>query len=156
MLPVEENTRRKEVVITFRQQGEHVSLLEPRGFFERSSSFCKRFVIKLGPNWTMFLPWHICAMTWHHATFGDFLVSLGFMGTYKPRFEMFEDEPWHRYGCNSFPFLAWDLNMHPRTHVHFSCHFGALENVFVVRIWIMDIKCLENSINEKNGQTNPE
>ena len=30
----------------------------------------------------------------------------------------------------------------------FSSHFGALEHVFVVRIWIMDIKCLENSINE--------
>ena len=30
----------------------------------------------------------------------------------------------------------------------FSSHFGALEHVFVVRIGIMDIKCLENSINE--------
>ena len=79
----------------------------------------KRSVIKLGPNWTMFLPRHICAMTWHHASFDDFLVSLGFMGTSKPRFKMFEDEPGHRYGCNSFPFLAWDLNMHPRTHVQF-------------------------------------
>ena len=48
MLPVEENTRLKDAVITFRPQGGHVSLSEPRGFFERSSSFCKRFVIKLG------------------------------------------------------------------------------------------------------------
>ena len=30
----------------------------------------------------------------------------------------------------------------------FSSHFGALEHVFVVRIWMIDIKCLENSINE--------
>ena len=51
MLPVEENTRRKEAVITFRQQGEHVSLSEPRGFFERSFSF-KSLVIKHAPKWT--------------------------------------------------------------------------------------------------------
>ena len=95
----------------------------------------------------MFLPRHICAMTWHHATFDDFLVSLGFMGIQKPRFEMFEDEPGHQYGCNLFPFLEWDLNMHPRTHVWFLSHFGWLKHVFVVWIWIMDIKCLENLIN---------
>ena len=48
---------------------------------------------------------------------------------------MFEDEPGHRYGCNSFPFLAWDLNMHPQGNMYvFSSHFGALEHVFVVRI----------------------
>ena len=28
---------------------------------------------------------------------------------------MFEDEPRRRSGCNSVPYLAWDLNMHPRT-----------------------------------------
>ena len=27
---------------------------------------------------------------------------------------MFEDDPGPRYGCNSFPFLTWDLNMHPK------------------------------------------
>ena len=47
----------------------------------REAPVSKRFIIKLGPNWTMFLPRHICAMTWHLATFDDFPVSLGFMGT---------------------------------------------------------------------------
>ena len=52
---------------------------------------------------------------------------------------MFEDEPGRRYSYNSFPFLAWDLNMHPRTHVLFFAIFGELEHVFVVQICIMDI-----------------
>ena len=47
-----------------------------------------------------------------------------------------------RQVCNSFPFLKWDLNMHPMTHVQFLTHF-----VLVVQIWIMDyIKCIENLV----------
>ena len=34
-----------------------------------------------------------------------------------------------RQVCNSFPFLKWDLNMHPMTHVQFPTHF-----VLVVQI----------------------
>ena len=62
---------------------------------------------------------------------------------------MFEDEPGRRYGCNSFPFLAWDLIKHAPKDTcmyNFSSHFGELEHVFVVQILIMDIKCLGNSI----------
>ena len=47
---------------------------------------------------------------------------------------------------NSFPFLAWDLSMHTRTHIWF-CSQCALEHVHVVQIWIMHIKCIENSVN---------
>ena len=62
---------------------------------------------------------------------------------------MFEDEPGRRYGCNLFPFLAWDLIKHaPKdTRIYnFSSHFGELEHVFAIPIWIMDIKCPGNSI----------
>ena len=63
--------------------------------------------------------------------------------------------------CNSFPFLKWDLNMHPMTHVRFPTHFASLEHVLVVQIWIMDyIKCIENLVISNiyiyNGQMNPE
>ena len=52
-----------------------------------------------------------------------------------------------RQVCNSFPFLKWDLNMHPMTHVRFPTHFASLEHVLVVQIWIMDyIKCTENLV----------
>ena len=50
---------------------------------------------------------------------------------------MFEDEPGHRYGCNSFPFVAWDLIKHAPKDTcmyNFSSHFGELEHVFVVHI----------------------
>ena len=47
----------------------------------------------------------------------------------------------------SFPSLAWDLEIHPRTHMWFLTNFHALEYVHVVQIWIMHIKCLENSVN---------
>ena len=47
----------------------------------------------------------------------------------------------------SFPSLAWDLEIHPRTHIRFLTNFSALEHVLVVQIWIMHIKCLENPVN---------
>ena len=43
---------------------------------------------------------------------------------------------------NSFPFLACDLSMHPRTHFLFSTNLYALEHVHVVQIWIMNINAL--------------
>ena len=47
---------------------------------------------------------------------------------------MFEDKPGRGYGCNLFPFLASDLNMHQGHMYNFSSHFGELEHVFVVQI----------------------
>ena len=48
---------------------------------------------------------------------------------------------------NSFPFLAWDLSMQPRTNIWFCNPFLWTEHVHVVQIWIMHIKCLENPVN---------
>ena len=44
---------------------------------------------------------------------------------------------------NSFPFLAWDLSMHPRTKIWFSTNLYALEHVHVVQIWIMHKNALK-------------
>ena len=44
---------------------------------------------------------------------------------------------------NSFPFLAWDLSMHPRTKIWFSTNLYALEHVHVVQIWIMHINAFK-------------
>ena len=57
---------------------------------------------------------------------------------------------------NSFPFLAWDLSMPPRTHIWFSTNLYALEHVHVVPIWIMHINALKTQLIHKNVQTNPE
>ena len=48
---------------------------------------------------------------------------------------------------NSFPFLAWDLNMHPRTQIWFLNQFICTGACALVQIWIMHIKCLENPVN---------
>ena len=56
----------------------------------------------------------------------------------------------------SFPFLAWDLSMHPRTHIWFSTNLYALEHVHVVQIWIMHINALKTQLMHKNVQTNSE
>ena len=57
----------------------------------------------------------------------------------------------------SFPSLAWDLEIHPRTHTcDFSTNFGALEQVLVVQFWIMHIKCPELQLMYKKVQTNPQ
>ena len=56
---------------------------------------------------------------------------------------------------NSFPFLAWDLSMHPRTQIWFSTNLYALEHAHVVQIWIMHINALKTQLMHKNVQTNP-
>ena len=58
---------------------------------------------------------------------------------------------WH-----SFPFLAWDLSMQPRTHIWFLTSLYALEHVHVVEIWIMHIKALKTQLMYINVQTDPE
>ena len=56
---------------------------------------------------------------------------------------------------NSFPFLAWDLSMHPRTQIWFSTNLYAMEHVHVVQIWIMHINAMKTQLMHKNVQTNP-
>ena len=64
---------------------------------------------------------------------------------------------WRWHGAwHSFPFLAWDLSMHPRTKIWFSSNLYALEHVHVVQIWIMHINALKTQLMHKNVQTNPE
>ena len=57
---------------------------------------------------------------------------------------------------NSFPFLAWDLSMHPRTKIWFSTNLYAVEHAHVVQIWIMHINALKTQLMYKNVQTNLE
>ena len=53
--------------------------------------------------------------------------------------------PWQ----GSFPFLAWDLSMQPRTQFEFSTNLYALEHVHVVQIWIMHINALKTQLMHK-------
>ena len=66
-----------------------------------------------------FLPGHGTTMTWHHAKFHDFQACFGFTRILKQSFSMFLAEPRCPDVWISFPFLAWDLEIHPRTHMWF-------------------------------------
>ena len=91
-----------------------------------------------------FLPQHICAMWWNHAKFHVFLGE--FLIYWDLKTEILNVSG-RQQVYTSFPFLKWDLNMHPMTHVRFPTHFASLEHVVVVQIWIMDyIKCVENLV----------
>ena len=71
--------------------------------------------------------------------------------------QCFAGNQWCPGVWNSFPFLAWDLTMHPRTQIRFFLtNLYALEHVHVVEIWIMHINALKTQLMHKNVQTNPE
>jgi len=57
---------------------------------------------------------------------------------------------------NSFPFLAWDLSMHPRTHIWFFNQFICTGACALVQIWIMHMNALKTQLMHKNVETNPE
>ena len=94
------------------------SLSEPRAFL-REAPVCKKLIPKLVPILQFFLPQHVGAMSWHQAKFHDFHACFGFIGIKKPSFLMFPAEPWRPDVWISFPFLAWDLEIYPRTHMWF-------------------------------------
>ena len=93
-------------------------LLEPRAFL-REAPVCKKLVPKLVPIRPKKLPRHVGAMSWHHAKFHDFQACFGFTRILKPSFSVFSVEPRCLDVWISFPFLAWDLEIHPRTHMWF-------------------------------------
>ena len=70
-------------------------------------------------NRTSKLPQHVGAMSWHHAKFHDFQACFGFTGIKKLSFSMFPAQPWCPEFWISFPFLAWNLEIYPRTHMWF-------------------------------------
>ena len=80
---------------------------------------CEKHIPKPAPNGTKKLPQHGSAMTWHHAKFHDFQACFGSTRILKQSFSMFSAEPRCPDVWISFPFLAWDLEIHPRTHMWF-------------------------------------
>ena len=54
-----------------------------------------------------------------HAKFHDFQACFGITGIKKPSFSIFPAEPRRPDVWISFPFVSWDLEIHPRTHMWF-------------------------------------
>ena len=68
-------------------------------------------------NRTANLPQHVGAMSWHQAKFHYFHACFGFTGIKKLSFSMFSAEPRCPDVLILFSFLAWDLEIHPKTHM---------------------------------------
>ena len=69
--------------------------------------------------------------------------------------QCFASNQWCPGVWNSFPFLAWDLSMHPRTQIWFSTNLYALEHVHVVQIWNMHINALKTQLMRKKCPNEP-
>ena len=102
----------------FRTQRWHVPSQNHEASWEKLR-FVRSLYQNVSPNWRKKLRQHVGAMSWHHDKFHDFQASFGFTGILKPSFSMFSAEPRCPDVWNSFPFLAWDLNIHPRTPIWF-------------------------------------
>ena len=86
----------------------------------------------------------------------NFRRVLDLLGCKNPASQYFAGAQWCHGVWNSFSFLAWDLSMHPRTHIWFFNEFISLEHAHVVRIWVKHINALKTHLMHKNVQTNPE
>ena len=82
-----------------------------------------RFARSLHQNLFLFgqFFYHNMVVPWHdiHAMFHDFQTCFGFTRILKPSFSMFSAEPRCPDVLILFSFLAWDLEIHPRTQMWF-------------------------------------
>ena len=70
-------------------------------------------------NRTAKLPQHVGAMSWHQGKFHYFHGCFAFTWIKKLSFSMFLAQPRRPEFWISFPFLAWNLEIYPRTHMSF-------------------------------------
>ena len=68
-------------------------------------------------NRTANVPQHVGAMSWHQAKFHYFDACFGFTGINKLSFSTFPTQPRCPEFWISFPFLAWNIEIYPRTHM---------------------------------------
>ena len=94
---------------------------------------------QMGQNFDhdMWMPLHISMPSFMN--FGRVLDLLEFRNKVS---QCFVGNHWCPGVWNSFPFLAWDLSMHPRTQF-FPTNLYAPEHVHVVQIWIMHRNALK-------------
>ena len=102
---------------SFRTQSWHVPL-GTTCLLERSSGLQEAYT-KVVPIRPKKLPQHVGAMSWDHAKFHDFQACFGITGIKKPSFTIFPAEPRRPDVWISLPSFAWDIEIHPRTHMWF-------------------------------------
>ena len=84
---------------------------------------CEKHIPKPAPNGTNFLPRHVDAAPCSMPSFMNFRRVLDLLEFKNQASQCFAGNQRCPGVCNSFPFLAWDLSMHPRTQIWFFNQF---------------------------------
>ena len=119
MLHLEKESRQEEATDVVSSTKVTRVPYQNRGGFLWEALVCEKLTPKPNPNGTNFLPRHVGAIPWHHAKSHEFQTSIGFTRIWKPSSQVCDRATNSLGGWNSIPFLAWDLSMHPRTHIWF-------------------------------------
>ena len=80
-------------------------------------------------------------------SFMNFRRVLDLLGFKNQVSQCFAAEWWWQGALHSFPFLAWDLSMHPRTHIWIFNQFICIRACACSSNLNYAHKCIENSIN---------
>ena len=131
------------------------SLSEP-GAFLREAPVCKKLTPKLVPIRPKKILQLVGAMSWHHAKLHDFQACFGFTGIKKPSFSIFPAEPRCTDVWITFTFLAWYLEIHPRTHMWLFNQVWCTAACAWVQISIMHINALKTQLMHKECTNEPQ
>ena len=119
MLNLEKVSRREEATdVVTSTKVTHAPYRNHEGFLWEAL-VCEKLIPKPAPNGTIFLPRHVGAIPWHHAKSHEFQTGIGFTRIWKPSSQVCGQATNSLGVWNSIPFLAWDLSMHPMTHIWF-------------------------------------
>ena len=108
---------------------------------------CEKHIPKPAPNGTKL--YHAMLMPLHDSmpSFMNFRRVLNLLEFKNQASQCFTSNQWCPGVWNSFPFLAWDLSMHPRTQIWFFNQFICTGACACSSNLNYAHKCIENSVN---------
>jgi len=112
----------------------------------RSSSLWEAYT-QTFPKWDNNLPWPVDAVPCYHVKVHEFQMSLDLLEFKNEASQCFAGNQRCPGVWNSFPFLAWDLSMHPRTQIWFFNQFICTGACACSSNLSYAHKCIENSLN---------
>ena len=108
---------------------------------------CEKHIPKPAPNGTRKLPRHVGAAHDSMPSFMNFRRVLDLLESKNQASQRFPGNQRCPGVLNSFPFLAWDLSMHPRTHIWFFNQFIWTGACACSSTFNYAHKSIENSVN---------
>ena len=146
MLTGEKIESNKRQWISFRPQRWDVPYRKPSCLLWEAP-VCEKHIPKPALNGTNF--YHGMLMPLHDSmpSFMNFRRVLDLLEFKNKASQCFAGNQWCPGVWNSFPFLAWDLSMHPRTHIWFLNQFICNGACACSSNLNYAHKCIENSVN---------